>query len=436
MKKYTCFVISPIGEKDSEVFQEYEELFSLIIKPALEVFDIEVSRGDHFLTDEKVDDTVISQVQIADICICDVTLPRVNVYYELGRRDETGKPLILLKKKGSGILPVDIRTRRFVEYDYDLRSARKAHEDIRNIIKPLIENSFEQLGSSATLADLADVLARVERKIDKIIEANHSVSRRPVSFVMEEDSEVAPMERLRYAIRQRDVIMAEDAMERLKPTMDVIPFYDIVVEQVAAMGSAIAGKMLLDYADDFIFNTSISFIKKIEYISCMVAYANRRNVGLENLELFEKCLAGMLKESQHIDNIPDEQIADIHNQQNRLYYGIYLSTKDKQWAEKAIHSLQRAIRISPTNYLHYNITTCYWELARETGDEKMYALAKENIDKCLDFGDTNDCDYLMMACRIYKKFEEPKFSEVFAKLEKLSPIRAANLAYELRNEDS
>ena len=79
MPKYTCFVISPIGEEGTEVHEEYQDLFDLIIKPALEIYDMDVRRGDHFVNEGRIDDSVIKNVQMADICICDISMPNVNV---------------------------------------------------------------------------------------------------------------------------------------------------------------------------------------------------------------------------------------------------------------------------------------------------------------------------------------------------------------------
>lgn len=105
MSKYNCFVISPIGKEGTDIYQDYKDLLDLIIIPALEVYDMKVMRGDHAITEDKIDTSVIKNIQDADICICDITEPNPNVYYELGRRDETGKPVMLLKRKGSPSSP-------------------------------------------------------------------------------------------------------------------------------------------------------------------------------------------------------------------------------------------------------------------------------------------------------------------------------------------
>ncbi|MDE6339490.1 MAG: hypothetical protein K2K97_06860, partial [Muribaculaceae bacterium] len=106
--KLTCFVIAPIGETGSEIRQDSDDLLDLVIKPALEVFNMDVIRGDHRNESGQIDVDVIKLVQESDLCIVDLTHENVNVFYELGRRDETGKPTILLKSSKSKNLPVDI----------------------------------------------------------------------------------------------------------------------------------------------------------------------------------------------------------------------------------------------------------------------------------------------------------------------------------------
>ena len=94
-----CFIISPIGESGSETRQNADDLRDLIIKPVLESFGFTVIRGDHRSEAGQIDIDVIRAVQESDLCIVDLSLPNTNVFYEFGRRDETGKPLILLKQK-------------------------------------------------------------------------------------------------------------------------------------------------------------------------------------------------------------------------------------------------------------------------------------------------------------------------------------------------
>lgn len=163
MSQYTCFVISPIGKEGTELYQRYKDLLELIIIPALERYDgLEVIRGDHCIREARIDTSVIEKVQNADLCICDITEPNPNVFYELGRRDETGKPILLLKQAESGELPVDIATRRYVKYNWDARSVHETQKQIRAFVEPLLEKGFPAETPDAGNSEL-------EKKVDSVL---------------------------------------------------------------------------------------------------------------------------------------------------------------------------------------------------------------------------------------------------------------------------
>jgi tetratricopeptide (TPR) repeat protein len=87
------------------------------------------------------------------------------VFYECGRRHETAKPFILMKRKGEEI-PFDLKDIRTV--DYDLSDSRKTKVSIDNLKRFVSE--YEEAGygesSTASLTSIASALNRLERKID------------------------------------------------------------------------------------------------------------------------------------------------------------------------------------------------------------------------------------------------------------------------------
>ncbi len=100
MSKKTCFVISPIGEDGSDVRQFADDIFELLIQPALKTFNFEIVRADKIPHASTITSDIIQLVQNAELCIIDLTNHNPNVFYECGRRHETGKPFIQLIKKG------------------------------------------------------------------------------------------------------------------------------------------------------------------------------------------------------------------------------------------------------------------------------------------------------------------------------------------------
>ena len=427
MKQYTCFVISPIGAEGTEVYEEYKDLLELIIIPALEIYNIQVKRGDHFVNDEKIDSSVIRNIQDADICICDISLPNPNVYYELGRRDETGKPILLLKKKGSPQAPVDIATRRYFEYEWDGRYAiREAQNHIRAFVEPLIEEGFEERGKSATLSDIADSISRLERKIDRLAtKGGTAVS--PAVTVDAPADDANPADKLKLAVMQTNVPLAEQAMDQLQDRYPEQKFYDQVVRSVASMGSERAGEMLLGHAREY-FDSDVELKKKLDYLASMVTYATKRDKSESILELFLSCCKSLEIQAE---NEAPEMVVTIYNQQNRLFHSIYLDTRNTEWLDKALSALKKAISIDPRNYMYYNMATCYYAYGRSNGEIEMFQLAQDAIERCLTMDTKDDKDHLEMACKIYAKLKNPKLQDTFDRFAAVNPIRAKLIAKEL-----
>src|SRR5579875_3661202 len=167
-KMKTCFVISPIGQDGSDIRQGADDLYDLIIEPALEKFDFNVVRADKIFNTTSINDDIISYIQKSELCIIDLTSHNPNVFYEAGRRHETAKPFIHVKRKGEQI-PFDIAGIRTI--DYDLSDGRKIKESIDTLRKFIIE--LEQIGytslsSGASLNSIATTLTRIERKLDSL----------------------------------------------------------------------------------------------------------------------------------------------------------------------------------------------------------------------------------------------------------------------------
>ncbi|MBQ2244836.1 MAG: tetratricopeptide repeat protein [Oscillospiraceae bacterium] len=429
-KKYSCFVISPIGESGSPTRRDADFLLNLIIAPTLKEFGFDVMRGDHRSEANQIDIDVIKSVQESDLCICNLSEPNINVYYELGRRDETGKPVVLMKSKQSANLPVDIATRRYIEFDLtDPQGILDAMTQLRNFVAPLVEKGLEHSSKAASLYEIAEILQRVERKLDRAM-TQAPVASTPAATVStgtaaETDDGLTPFERMRLALIQKNIPAAEAAMEQLQYRMDKMRFYDVVVEQVAAIGSRKAGQMLVDFAQEFI-DSDMSFKKKTEYLGCLVSYASRTDTEMQIIDLVERICAQL--EGICEDEDPGD-VVQIYNQPNRLYYGIYATTSDETWLDKAIEALQKALRITQQGFLYFNLALC-------VSKKRDYEAAARYAEKCLEFDEQankEDVDHLELACEMYYRISDPKFQDTFSKLQNVSSGKAMLLMRKLRN---
>ena len=139
----TCFVISPIGDDGSDIRKAEDDLFDLIIQPALEKYDFKVVRADKIVSTSAITDDIVNLVQTAQLCIIDVTGHNANVFYETGRRHETAKPYIHMKNKGEKI-PFDIAGIRTIDYDLsDGRKIKDSIDSLRKFVDELIALSLQ-----------------------------------------------------------------------------------------------------------------------------------------------------------------------------------------------------------------------------------------------------------------------------------------------------
>lgn len=139
----TCFVISPIGEKGSDIRAIADSLYDLIIEPALEKFGFSVTRADKNVAVSSITSEIVQLVQDSGLCIIDITGHNANVMYECGRRHETAKPYIMMAQEGEK-LPFDINSIRTVFYNLsDAREIRTTVKVMQQMIEKMIESGLE-----------------------------------------------------------------------------------------------------------------------------------------------------------------------------------------------------------------------------------------------------------------------------------------------------
>lgn len=133
MKK--CFVVSPIGGDGTEIRSNADKLFKHIIKPVCENCGFDAERVDQLCDADSITQTIVNKLESADLVIADMTGHNPNVFYEMGYRARTKKPMIHLKRKGD-TLPFDVNTIRTLEYDLtDLDSVEEVKERLKKTIE-------------------------------------------------------------------------------------------------------------------------------------------------------------------------------------------------------------------------------------------------------------------------------------------------------------
>ena len=136
----TCFVVSPIGETDSEIRSNADKLFKYIISPVCESCGFEPVRVDQINDSDSITQTIIDKLLSSELVIADISGHNPNVFFEMGYRKCTDKPIIHLKKKGETI-PFDVNTVR--TFEYDLTDLDNVEETKKRLEQTIGTFSFE-----------------------------------------------------------------------------------------------------------------------------------------------------------------------------------------------------------------------------------------------------------------------------------------------------
>lgn len=135
-----CFIISPIGEPDSDIRKSADEKYDLIFKPVLEESGYKPIRADKESSSNSISRSIVTRLINSELVIADVTGYNANVFYELAIRNASKKPVIVIKEPDQK-LPFDIYDKRAISIDMkNNRQWISAKEELKQHITSAIEN--------------------------------------------------------------------------------------------------------------------------------------------------------------------------------------------------------------------------------------------------------------------------------------------------------
>jgi hypothetical protein len=179
----TCFVISPIGEPDSDVRRRSDQVLKHIIKPAAKEAGLNALRSDQIAVPGMINTQVIRHIIEDKMVVADLTDHNANVFYELALRHAFRKPVVQLILSDQKI-PFDVQGTRTVQYDLTLDGVAKAQEQVSKQIMAALSKEFE-VESPVTITAQLDQLTRsttpenqlvLKAISDQIERLNNSVS--------------------------------------------------------------------------------------------------------------------------------------------------------------------------------------------------------------------------------------------------------------------
>jgi hypothetical protein len=187
-----CFVISPIGEEDSETRKRSDTVLKHIICAAVEQVGYDVIRADKISEPGIITTQIIQYIVDSSLVIADLTERNPNVFYELALRHAIRKPLVQLIKKGEPI-PFDVAATRIIQFDiHDLDSVDYAKSEIISQVKTIeagnsdmhnpisVSLDLKMLKESGnpeerSLADVVEAISDLRLAVDKKLSSPDSV---------------------------------------------------------------------------------------------------------------------------------------------------------------------------------------------------------------------------------------------------------------------
>jgi len=112
----TCFLITPIGDEDSETRRHADLFLGALIEPALSEFNMDVVRADKIGSAGMITSQILEYVMRSRLAIVDLSYHNPNAFYEMAIRHACQLPVVQISRKADH-LPFDVNQVRTVVID-------------------------------------------------------------------------------------------------------------------------------------------------------------------------------------------------------------------------------------------------------------------------------------------------------------------------------
>lgn len=173
--KKTCFIITPIGSKDTPIRRKIDGIIKEVIEPVLNEFNYKLIVSHADLNSGSIKKKIIRDVYFSDLVIANLTEQNPNVMYELALRHASAKPVIHITEDIQN-LPFDINDHRTIEYTNDIMGASSLKDDLRKMIAEImstdesISNPIVDSLEKKTLINISEKIIDYNKLIMKLQE--------------------------------------------------------------------------------------------------------------------------------------------------------------------------------------------------------------------------------------------------------------------------
>lgn len=132
--KKKCFIITPIGDDNTEIRRAAEGVIDAVIQPILNDLGFEVSVAHRMYSTGSITRQLLSRILNDELVIANLTGLNPNVMYELAVRHSVRKPLIQICEKGTR-LPFDITEERTLFFTNDMAGVVEIRENFKFMVE-------------------------------------------------------------------------------------------------------------------------------------------------------------------------------------------------------------------------------------------------------------------------------------------------------------
>lgn len=137
-----CFVITPIGDEDSEQRRHANMVLKNIIEPVVAELGLTARRADQIDRAGIITQQIFECLAKARICVADLSFNNPNAFYELGVRHMCKLPTVQIIRKGDKI-PFDVSQGRTIKVDMtDVYSVMDSVDSARKELKQHLRQSL------------------------------------------------------------------------------------------------------------------------------------------------------------------------------------------------------------------------------------------------------------------------------------------------------
>lgn len=143
----TCFVITPIGDDESEERKHANMIFKNVIEPVAAELGLVALRADQISRSGIITQQIFECLAKSRVCVADLSFNNPNAFYELGIRHMCKVPTVQIIRKGDKI-PFDVSQGRTIKIDMTdvysvLESVESAKKELKQHLKHALSAEYK-----------------------------------------------------------------------------------------------------------------------------------------------------------------------------------------------------------------------------------------------------------------------------------------------------